>query len=137
MEANWHVQFRIWHVVWLVKKNRHVNWHISNWNDTYYKACDIEVTFSKKNVDVNWHSLFLRKSCNALESKLNVKWNVSNIHTTWCLKGTLWWWFLCILLLWCGGVTHLRALVGKLGPYDAFFLTLIRHKWASMKFVLH
>jgi hypothetical protein len=79
-------------------------------------------------VDVNCHSLFLRKSCDTLESKLSVQWNVSDIHTAWCLKGTLWWWFLGILLFWCGGVTHLRALVGKLGPYDTFFNT----NWTQM-----
>ena len=31
--------------------------------------------------------------------------------------------FVGILLLWCGNATHLRALVGKLGPYDTFLNT--------------
>ena len=39
---------------------------------------------SEENVDVNWHSLlFLKTSCDTLDLKLNVKWNLSNIHTTY------------------------------------------------------
>ena len=37
MHFNSHAQFRSWYKLWLVKKNNiYVNWHIRNWNDTYY-----------------------------------------------------------------------------------------------------
>ena len=38
LHINWDAQFRSWHILWLVKKNTHVNWHFKNWNDTCYQA---------------------------------------------------------------------------------------------------
>ena len=81
MHVNWHAQCRFWHVVWLVKKKitrqmtlYKLKWHVLlgiwHWGDIL-----------EENVDVNWHSfLFLKTSCDTLDLKLNVKWNLSNMH---------------------------------------------------------
>ena len=74
--------FRFWHVVWLVKEKTtrqltlyKLKWHVLlgiwHWGDIL-----------EENEDDNWHSfLFLKTSRDTLDLKLNVKWNLSNIHT--------------------------------------------------------
>jgi hypothetical protein len=55
----------------------------------YYQACAIEVTFLEEDVDVNWRSFsFLKTSRDTLNLKLNIKWNLSNIHTEATLTST-------------------------------------------------
>ena len=82
MHVSWHARFRIWHVVWLVKKKvtlrltlSKLKWHVLlgmwHWGNIL-----------EEDVDVKWHSfLFLKMSCDTLDLKLNIKWNLSNIHT--------------------------------------------------------
>ena len=58
MHVHWHIQFRFWHVVWLVKKRKEKN-------HTSIETLEIEMIGTtrhvtlrwhlKKNVDVNWH----------------------------------------------------------------------------------
>ena len=81
VHVNWQAQFRFWHVVTLVKKKitrqlilYKLKWHVLLgmwcWGDTL-----------EQNVDANWHSfLFLKMPCATLDLKLNVKWNLLNIH---------------------------------------------------------
>ena len=83
VHVKWQARFRFWHVVTvtLVKKKTtrqlilyKLKWHVLLgmwcWGDTL-----------EENVDANWHSfLFLKMPCATLDLKLNVKWNLSNIH---------------------------------------------------------
>ena len=61
VDINWHFRNMKWHILLGM-------WH---WSD-----------ISEENVDVDWHSfLFLKTSHDTLDLRLNVKWNLSNIHT--------------------------------------------------------
>ena len=91
MHVNWHAQFRFRHVVWFARKKTtlqlthyKVNWLVLlsmwHWGDIW-----------EENVDVNRHSFsFLRTSRNTLDLKLNIKWNLSKVHTGWKVGENYW-----------------------------------------------
>ena len=78
LHVKWHAHFRFWHVVVTCEEKttrqltlQKLKWHVLHWSDLL-----------KENVNANWHLfLFLTMSRNTLNLKLNVNWNLSNIHS--------------------------------------------------------
>ena len=90
MYINWHAQFRIWHVVWLVKDKitrqltlSKLKWHVLlgiwHWSDVLEGKCRCQLTFHFVFENVTKHFGF----------EVECQWNLSNIHNASIIHGHL------------------------------------------------
>lgn len=111
MHVNWHAQFKIWHILWLVKKENHMSIDMV----VIEKSCatrqpKMKMIFKKIYVRFSLTCIFdfFKTSRGTLDVKLNVKWRRPSGQ-------------------WCVGIKHVDALLWE--TCLSGFLSLIGYRY--------